>query len=252
MSDADKDFFVGYADTPAADRRFFLRAGLGLMAGTAALATGLAALQRRPGRGGWNMAEVRDWTGVVTAEPYAMLRTADLDGSPRTALLSCLGKCGVAAQIGALRGRHVRVRGSLIARGQHAMIAVPEIEPDWITPLDGPENPALAFPSPDPLTEIDLAGEILDSKCWFGAMRPSEGKVHKACASLCIRGGLPPAFHARDRGGRTALMIMTDGGYAHGPDLLPFVADPVRVRGQVKRWGNLMLLDAPVTGITRI
>jgi hypothetical protein len=252
MSQKDNDFFVGYADTPATDRRFFLTAGLGLMAGTLAMAGGIAALQTRPGPGSWNMAGVRDWTGLVTGAPYAMLRTADLDGTPRTALLSCLGKCGVGARVGALEGRHVRVRGSLIARGRHIMIAVPETEMDWIAPLDGPADPALAFPSPEPPTEIDLAGEILDSKCWFGAMRPSEGKVHKSCAALCIRGGLPPAFYARDTGGRGALMIMTDGGHAHGHDLLPFVADPVRVRGQVKRWGDLLLLEAPVSAIARL
>lgn len=252
MSHPSDDFFVGYSETPRRDRRFFLKAGLGLMAGTAALATGAAALQQRPGPGTWNMADVRDWTGIVTGEPYAMLRTADLDGTPRTVLLSCLGKCGVAARIGNLEGRAVRVRGSLIQRGQNAMIAVPETEMDWIAPLESPADPALAFPQPEPLTEIDLVGEILDSKCWFGAMRPSEGKVHKSCASLCIRGGIPPAFYARSDGGRAALMIMTDGGLAHGQDLLPLVADPVRVRGRVSRFGNLLLLDAPTRQIQRI
>ncbi|MEM7766500.1 MAG: hypothetical protein AAF253_03315 [Pseudomonadota bacterium] len=47
-------------------------------------------------------------------------------------------------------------------------------------------------------------------------------------------------------------MIMTDGGLAHGEDLLPLVADPVRVRGRVSRWGNLLLLDAPPGQIQRI
>jgi len=249
---SDDGFFVGYADTPKRDRRFFLGAGIGLMAGTAAIASGVAALQKRPGSGAWDMANVRDWTGIVTGEPYGVLRTADIDGSPRTALLSCLGKCGVTARIGALEGQHVRVRGSLISRGVHAMIAVPETEMDWIAPIESPADPALGFPQKDPVTEIDLAGEILDSKCWFGAMRPSEGKVHKACASLCIRGGLPPAFYAKDSSGKTALMIMTDRGGPHGEALLPFVADPVRIRGSVSRWGNLLLLDAGVNAISRL
>lgn len=252
MSARDDDFFVGYAETPPSDRRFFLKAGLGLMAGTAALAGGLAALQRPPGPGSWDMADVRDWTGIVTAEPYAMLRTADLDGTPRTALLSCLGKCGVAMRIGALEGQAVRVRGSVIARGRHAMIAVPETEMDWIAPLGAPADPALAFPQAETLAQVDLAGEILDSKCWFGAMRPAHGKVHKACASLCIRGGIPPAFFARDAQGRGALMILTEGGAAHGEALLALVADPVRVRGALRRRGDLLLLDAPVAAIRRI
>lgn len=252
MSDPDDDFFVGYAPTPLRDRRFFLAAGLALMSGTAALGAGFGAIQARPGPGTWDQADVRDWTGIVTSEPYGMLRTADLDGTPRTALLACLGKCGVAARLSGLAGQRVRVRGSLIRRGRHAMIAVPETEADWITSLGPAGEVALAFPDAETLGEVSLVGEILDSKCWFGAMRPSSGKVHKACASLCIRGGLPPAFFARDKAGRQALMILTSAGQAHGPDLLPLVADPVQVRGTLMRRGDLLMLDAPVAAITRL
>ena len=254
MSDPNDDFFVGYADTPQADRRFFLKAGLGLMAGTLVTAGGVAALQTRPGPGTWNQGDVRDWMGVVTAEPYAMLRTSDLDGTPKTMPLSCLGKCGVAAQIRRFEGRVVQVRGSLIQRGEHAMIAVPELEPDWIGEVQNiaEDTSTPGFPDTEPMGDIDLMGEIVDTKCWFGAMRPSEGKVHKACAALCIRSGLPPALLARDREKRETLMIMTDGGKAYGEDLLALVADPVRVRGSVSRWGNLLLLDAPTRQIQRV
>ncbi|MEL6754724.1 MAG: hypothetical protein AAFO57_11910, partial [Pseudomonadota bacterium] len=110
----------------------------------------------------------------------------------------------------------------------------------------------LAFPEPEPITEVSLIGEILDSKCWFGAMRPSEGKVHKSCASLCIRGGIPPAFYVKDRAEQTALMIMTDQGAAHAESLLEYVADPVSISGQVLRFGDLLLLDAPVSAISRL
>lgn len=249
----DDGFFIGWSDPPAADRRFFLRAGLGLMAGTAALGAGLAALQRPPGPGSWNPDDVREWRGSVSAAPYAMLHTHDLGpGPPQTALLSCLGKCGVAAQIGALAGQPVVVTGSLIQRGRHSMIAVDEVG-TWIRPDKGATpDPALTLPRPEPLGEVDLVGEILDSKCWFGAMRPSHGKPHKACASLCIRGGIPPAFFARDAAGRGALMIMRDGQAAYGAALLSLVADTVQLRGQLFRQGDLLVVDAPLSGIRRI
>lgn len=249
----DEAFFIGWANTPQADRRFFLRAGLGLMAGTAALGAGLAALQRQPGPGAWNPDDVREWRGQVSAAPYAMLRTHELGpDAPRTALLSCLGKCGVAAQIGALAGQPVVVTGSLIQRGRHSMIAVDEVGP-WIRrDTAAIPDPALAMPALELLGEVDLVGEILDSKCWFGAMRPSQGKPHKACASLCIRGGIPPAFFARADGGHGALMIMRDGQMAYGPRLLALVADPVRLRGRVYRQGDLLVVDAPLSSIRRL
>jgi hypothetical protein len=181
-----------------------------------------------------------------------MLRTHDLGGGPRTALLSCLGKCGVAARLGALAGQPVVVRGSLIQRGMHTMIAVDEAG-DWIRRDEAAlVDAALRFPAGEPLGEVSLAGEILDAKCWFGAMRPSAGKVHKACASLCIRGGIPPAFFARDRAGRGALLIMTSGGRAHGSGLLGLVADPVRVSGRVLRAGDLLLLDSTLDQVQRL
>ena len=248
----DDGFFVGWADTPEADRRFFLRAGLGLTAAAGGIGLGLAALQRAPGPGRWDPDAVREWRGIVTAEPYAMLRTSDFGPLPRTALLSCLGKCGVSARIGAWAGQPVVVTGSLIQRGKHAMIAVDEVG-DWIRRDEHAlVNPSLLFARPTPVGEVSLVGEILDSKCWFGAMRPAEGKVHKACAALCIRGGIPPAFFARGPNNQTALMIMTSGGRAHGPDLLGLVADAVRIDGQVSRMGDLLLLDVPVSRIRRV
>lgn len=248
-------FFIGWAETPKVDRRFFFGAGLALLAGTGATAAGLAAKQRAVGPGTWNMGEVRAWRGIAAAEPYGMLRTFDLDGTPRTALLGCQGKCGVSAKIGALAGKPVIVQGSLIQRGKHAMIGVID-GLDWIREDTSgeieAEMSALAFPTPEPVLNVSLNGEILDTKCWFGAMRPSEGKVHKACASLCIRSGLPPAFYVKDPQDQSALMIMTAGGYGHNKDLLPFVADPVSITGQVLRFGDLFLLDAPVSAISRL
>ncbi len=46
-------------------------------------------------------------------------------------------------------------------------------------------------------------------------------------------------------------MIMTSGGFGHNKDLLPYVADPVAITGQVQRFGDLFLLDAPVSAIAR-
>ena len=53
------DFFIGWAETPKVDRRFFFGAGLALLAGTAATAGGVAALHRSAGPGDWNMCEFR-------------------------------------------------------------------------------------------------------------------------------------------------------------------------------------------------
>ncbi|MEL7023785.1 MAG: hypothetical protein AAGL69_08545 [Pseudomonadota bacterium] len=248
MSDRDDDFFVGWAEPLEKDRRFFLKAGIGLTVTTAAAAAGFALAQRQPSPGVWNLADVREFRGQVVSSPYPMLRTADVTGAPMTALLACETKCGVQARLNSVKDGPVVVRGTLIQRGPHAMITVVE-GVDWIEPSAEPVPAALVFESPEPVSDVTLDGEILDTKCWFGAMNPNEGKSHKACASLCIRGGIPPALYVQTPQKQSALMIMTHRGQGFGPELLPFVADPVRVSGQLSHWGDLLLLD---TGIERV
>lgn len=248
---SNRDFFIGWSPKlPAMDRRFFLGAGIGLTLGAGGIGAVVAGRQNTPNPGGWDMGNIQEFKGVATAEPYAMLRTTDIDGQPKTVLLGCQGKCGVSAKIGALNGKAVTVKGSLIQRGPYAMIAVID-GLDWIREdVDG--NADLAFPEIETLGEIKLKGEILDTKCWFGAMNPNQGKVHKSCGSLCIRGGIPPAFYVKDIRDQHALMIMTDRGLGHGKDLLEYVADPVELTATAQRWGDLLLVDGPVSGIRRL
>ena len=97
------------------------------------------------------------------------------------------------------------------------------------------------------LGEHTLDGQIIDPKCYFGAMKPGEGKVHKACATLCIAGGIPPMFMTTDDAGeRVYYLLVNAGGDGIIGDelqaLLPYVADPVAITGDVERWGELMLL----------
>ena len=132
------------------------------------------------------------------------------------------------------------------------MIAVDEVGP-WIRrDTAAIPDPALALPALEPLGEVDLVGEILDSKCWFGAMRPSQGKPHKACASLCIRGGIPPAFFARADGGHGALMIMRDGGRPTAPGCWRWWPTRCACAGGCTAQGDLLVVDAPLSSIRRL
>lgn len=252
MSD-DNDFFVGWAaKPPAADRRFFLGAGLALLAGSGAAAALVASRQNGGGAGTWPQGDVREWRGRVTSHPYPMMRTVDENGEVRTALLSCMNKCTPQLRIDQYGDQEVIVRGSPIRRGPHLMIATQD-DGSWIEPAPTPSGTDFSFPPLQPLGEADLKGTILDTKCWFGAMRPGEGKVHKACAALCIRSGLPPAFYVRSLRDQERLLIMTDEqGEPVGPAVLPFIADPMSLRGRMERMGDLLLLRTSVDSFERL
>jgi hypothetical protein len=254
----EKTFFIGWSpDVPAVDRRAMLLAAAGLTVLGAGAGAWLASQQRDPGAGTWNQAYIRDFTGAIYAEPYPLIRTRDIDGEVRTALLACMTKCGVRdrlAEVASLGDGAATVRGSLIERGRHAMITVVDGE-DWIAPAEATRDAVYIPPAPRKLGQATLRGEVLDAKCWYGAMRPGEGKVHKACAALCIRSGLPPAFYARDPDGGEHALLLTDmegGGIAPTEEFLALVADPSEATGEIVALGDRLELRVAPGAIRRV
>ncbi len=233
------NFFVGYHDRlHKPDRRaMVLAGGAGLFAAALAGAK-LAVHQQAWGSGNWDQQKTIVIEGVVEQSPYPVLRTAVLDGQMRSVSLVCSSKCGVSAQLELLEGKSVWVRGSVIARGRHRLLAVVE-NADWIGETQNVQNiPAV---TEDYLGRAALSGEILDAKCWSGAMRPGSGKTHKACASLCIRMGGTPWFLARDKNGKRAVFVLTGPkGEPLREAILPLVGEPVRVSGRLVRRDDLV------------
>lgn len=223
------ELFVGWAAPSDPLRRGVLLGGLGLTISAGGLAALAATMRAPPGPGGWDASATRDWRGWLSVDPYPTLSWRDASGRDHAALLGCPDKCGVAAQVQQFAGQGVSVRGSLISRGGLEMIAVAD-EAVWIRPA--PDAPATLAPPGQPGRQVVLEGELMDAKCWLGAMRPGEGLTHKSCAILCVRMGLPLLFVAGAPGGPRRALVATDAaGRPLGEDILPFVADPVRVTG---------------------
>jgi hypothetical protein len=85
------------------------------------------------------------------------------------------------------------------------------------------------LPEPKVVKEhITLKGEIIDPKCYLGAMKPGGGKTHKA-RHACISGGVPPMLVTRDASKQETFYLLTtaEGGLA-GELVLPFVGDSGR------------------------
>lgn len=249
MSD---DFFIGWAETSRPTRRFLLGAAGGLILAGAGAASVLSASQDNPGRGLWDQGDVRDWTGLLVRAPYPMLLMREASGDVRTAFLATNGKLGVQPRLPGTLNGEVTVRASAIERGRNLMLAVSD-DTGWIRPA------IAAAASPPVAKEVGctvLIGEILDAKCWFGAMKPGFGKTHKSCAALCARGRLPLAFCAPGgalcAGEEPALLLLDETGAPHGREIIPLVADPVRASGTLWRLGDLMTLRAARKDIVRV
>ena len=128
------------------------------------------------------------------------------------------------------------------------MMAVSTMDAATIEPGD------LAATTPTDRGPVMLVGEILDAKCWFGAMRPGYGRTHKACAALCARGGLPLAFCQLSACGDdvAAPLLLDENGRAFGREIVPIVADPVAISGRLIEAGDVLQLRAALRDIRSI
>lgn len=250
------EFYVAYRPMPRGLVRFVWRLAPALLTACGLLAWALARSQIDPGDGVWDDTVARAFVGRVEAMPYPHLRrlTGHPDRPCETLLLVEIGKFGGGQRARALDGRVARVSGWVLERDGRRML---EMEPgDALTAVDSlaaGQAAALDVVNVAFLGGVTLRGEIIDSKCYLGAMKPGEGKTHKQCATLCIQGGIPPMFVTLDAAGRRAYYLLVDPQGAPLDDrILPYVADPVEITGEWERRDDLHLLRIDPRRIRRL
>jgi hypothetical protein len=100
---------------------------------------------------------------------------------------------------------------------------------------------------------VTLRGEIVDSKCHLGVMTPGERRTHRACAQLCIRGGIPPLFWVEnERGDVQRLLLVGANGEAVNERVLELVGLPLEIEGVVSQLDDWLVLSADPAGYRRI
>ncbi len=237
-------FFVGYLPIPRPLIAFLaistvIIVGLAIGAGLA-----IALTQPDPGSGRMAFGMGRQLlTGFIDLQPYPVLRVApQKDGeTARSIVLSGRGKRGILGRASRFIGQPVDIRGIFIIRDKTMMLQVgggrsirKATKPRM---LDGFE-PAMELS----LGRQRLRGEIIDSKCYLGAMRPGQGKVHKACAGLCLMGGIPPMFAVyRDNAPADLLLLAGPDGGPIPETFLDQVSHYVSLEGEVRRRDNLLI-----------
>ncbi len=254
-AERDDELFIGWAGTPAVDRRFLLGAAPLLLGATTGIGWLIAENLADPGPGKWETGATHTIEGALFQKPYPLIRVVD-QASPfgmRTVLVVAEGKCTSGLKLAEVSGSPVRAKGVLIERKERRMLEVPLSVGRWLEPalIDMPR--VIFDPPAERLGRYALSGQIMDSKCFFGVMRPSRGKTHKACASLCIRGGIPPSFWVRDGKGRESVLLMTNAaGGPLGEEILPIVGDAVAAEGEIVRVGDLLHFRADADAYRRV
>ena len=193
------EFYVGYADrAPDGLARFTKRVVI-LLALVVPLATAWIASAQNPlPEGTFEFNVSRDYEGVLFETPFPVLRS---EGMPM--LLVGLGKQGLPDFARGHHGSRVRFSGSLIHRQGVAMVEMNDPESFEVLGAAPPGEGNVEVLGP-----VELVGELVDTKCYLGVMRPATGKVHRACAVRCLKGGIPPGLLVREIGGRDTVLVL--------------------------------------------
>jgi hypothetical protein len=235
------EFYIGYNArmAPGLAKRIRVAAAV-LLAVAVLLPLVLLAAQSRSAPGVFEFGRTRLVEGRLVEFPYPAL-DVDLPAHASYWLVGP-GKHGASELVRGLDGRRVRVRGTLIERDGEKML---QLVPNDIETLSLPEE---ARPSaPVPIGPLRVAGELVDSKCFLGVMKPGEGPLHRDCAVRCLLGAVPPMIAEHGTGRRLALI---------GHDGRPFVSDvsvlagrPLVVRGTLVGQGPRRFLAADLDDI---
>lgn len=236
MGRREPPFYVGYLKLPRDLRGFLIALLLILLVVDGGLAVLAFAAQPPHASGAWGTEGEVSYVGQFQAKPYPLVRLFPSGGKPAASvLLVGEGKEGSPDGTEELDGTMVEVRGYPILRGDLTVLQLDQapIRQDASRMAALPEGPG------EPAT---LAGEIVDSKCYAGAMNPGEGKAHEGCGSFCLYGGIPALFVSKAADGSTRwyLMAASDGGPV-GEAARALVGRPVRLAGTVRRGDGLAI-----------
>lgn len=225
------EFYVGYLATPPSYVRFLRRVIPPTLVVLACVMAGVALLQRDPGRGRWDTGATISVTGTVASRPYPAVFLDEDEAY----LLVETGKRGAQQRVAAADGKRATVTGWLLERdGRRILELAPEDSAVRVEAGDGVVPEIRDVPTFAPIV---ARGEIVDAKCYLGAMKPGDGKGHKACATLCVGAGIPPMFVSNE-GGTTSYHLVVDAAHGAANGLVAEVlGEPVEARPTLAKWG---------------
>ena len=254
-----KDFYIGWQDKMSPKNKGFLQRFVVLLFISLPLLVAVVVLLQRPfNNHQFEFGSLKKITGTYFSSPFPILIADEgilPDSLSRELMLVGYGKFGakgIMSRIenthGLLAGKKITLSGTLIYGDGKSLLELTEEDQAFLEIIESPIRPA---PPKSVSREVEMEGEIIDPKCYFGVMKPGEGKIHKSCAIRCISGGIPPVMReATGEGNNYEYYILVDQkGQAINKDVLPFVAEQIRLKGTTQRFMNWRILSIDLNDI---
>lgn len=218
----------------------------------------VATQQKSTGPAVWNTAQVTTMYGLVSVHPYPILHRFNPQNLAelQSVLLVSPGKHSATQLASRFAQQIVSVDGYEIQRGGWMMLELAGKRPIQLTseatsPIN--QDTLQSLLTVKSLGQITLNGEIVDSKCFLGVMKPGAGTIHKACAEVCLLGDIPPMLVAKDARNQKFGYLLTAANRSSGSRYLAkFAAEAVQVTGQLQQQGDLLFIKVDDDGIRRL
>jgi hypothetical protein len=232
----------------------------------AALVIGLllASFQKKFSAGNFEFGKLTEVKGIYYNQPVPVLKV--INGKDTWGNLSYItiplvgyGKHGAETAIMeiekekdiSLNNKEVTIKGSLIYSDGKTLMQVNKDDNPVVTV--GMEAPASIKQITKELGNQTIRGEIIDPKCYFGVMKPGEGKVHRDCAIRCILGGIPPLLKVQNKKGEENFyFIVGPKGEKMNEAVQDYVAEPVEVNARVVQQDDWTILYVNDSKFNRI
>lgn len=240
------DFFVGYqAAAPGGLGRWLRRLTVLVFTGVIVVAWAVARSQSLQPETVYAYGKPVTWEGRIREQPYPMLVTESAEGAVSHVHLSGQGKFGARDPLRGRDGEYVSLRGVRIARGNQTMA---ELVPGSIVSGSAPPRTDRRVPDVEELGRRTLSGEIVDSKCFLGAMNPGILQTHRGCAIRCLNGGILPLFVVRGPGeSEWDLILLDQDGAPVTADIFALAGLQVSLTGRVQREDDLFFFKVDPT-----
>ncbi len=242
---SNDDFYIGWQDEAPISfvktrRWFFLLASAALLV----FAVLFAYAERGFIDSYFAYGDLTEVEGQLRMQPVPML-VVDREGEASTIPLVGFGKFGAKKALQHLVDK--KLEGSIVTvRGTHFGYQ----DREWMELTEGAESIISVSSTKRPLSEkvtlgrVEISGEIVDPKCFFGVMNPATKAVHRSCAIRCISGGVPAILAIRRNGVFVDYFFLLDqDGKPVGKEVLPWVGIPVTVSGQASQVEDWKMLE---------
>lgn len=209
----------------------------------------LALKQKKFSTANFEFGKLTEVKGVYFSKPVPMIKVIDDKAGYITVPLVGYGKFGAETAIReyesekniSLDNKLVTLKGTLLYSDGKTLLQVDKNDHPVVKAEGQASNDVL--PVIKDLGTQTINGEIIDPKCYFGVMKPGEGKVHRDCAIRCILGGIPPVLHVQnDKGASNYYLLVGKNGEQMNEAVKDYVAEPVSIRARVVQQDDWIVL----------